>query len=128
MSKPRHLEQAEKMKSQMIKNNQNEIKNEINKFDIADKYLLGNESNEHIITESKILLCDPIVRNSLAIPKSDYEKLDLLIKRCMKKMISSSRMEVIRAAINLLYQQSDDLICDLISSLPVAGKKGNKRK
>lgn len=124
MNKKNHLAQAQKIKEQLIYNSEQKM----SKFDLADKYLLQDETGSKQNSEEIAKInANPIIRNSLAIPKNDYELIDRIIKRCMKKAVSASRMEVIRAAINFLYSQDDHTITTLINALPPAGKQGKRK-
>ena len=127
MKKIKHLEQAQKIKDQLIQNSTQTSELVPNRFDMADSYLLENDESKKSDTNKTRVTSNPIIRNSLAIPKSDYEIMDRIIKRCMRKTVQASRMEIIRAAISILNSQDDEAIIHTIKSLPPAGKQTRKK-
>lgn len=59
-----------------------------------------------------------LVRDSFAMPKAEYDQIQLVKERCLTKGVAAKKSEILRVALAKLAQLSDDAISKAIKGLP----------
>lgn len=59
-----------------------------------------------------------VVRDSFTMPTADYGLISTIKQRCLKKGVSASKSEVVRAGLAALEAMSDRELVELVEKLP----------
>lgn len=59
-----------------------------------------------------------VIRDSFTMPASDYDRIAQLRQRCLRRQVSATKAEVLRAALAALSALSDEELLQVVASLP----------
>lgn len=90
-----------------------------NRFDKADNLFKDIKATpaKNNDPESKKEPHKTVIRDSFSLPEFDYELIEVIKQRCLKKGVSVTKSEIVRAGFHCLNAQTDDDLVEFLQRL-----------